>query len=112
MPISGGAGGPACAGGVVGACGHRRVRAPVAAWLGPAASDASSRGRVRPAAPDRPFRRFPTWMWRNEEMRDLVDWLKAHNAKAEPSQQAGFYGLDLYSTSSSMEAVMAYMARA
>jgi erythromycin esterase-like protein len=88
------------------------VMAAEADWPDAAHVDAYIRGRVRPPAPEKPFRRFPTWMWRNEEMRDLVDWLRAHNEKAEPSQQAGFYGLDLYSTSSSIEAVMAYVGRA
>jgi len=50
-------------------------------------------------------------MWRNEEMRSLVDWLKAHNAGADPGRQVGFYGLDLYSTAASMEAVLAYVTR-
>ena len=27
-----------------------------------------------------PFTRFPTWMWRNEEVHDFVDWLRAYNA--------------------------------
>ena len=26
------------------------------------------------------FARFPTWMWRNNEVRDFVDWLREHNA--------------------------------
>ena len=32
------------------------------------------------------FARFPTWMWRNNEMRAFVDWLHAHNAAAETSK--------------------------
>ena len=27
----------------------------------------------------RGFRRFPTWMWRNADVLDLVGWLRAHN---------------------------------
>jgi erythromycin esterase-like protein len=26
------------------------------------------------------FARFPTWIWRNNEVRAFVDWLRAHNA--------------------------------
>ena len=26
------------------------------------------------------FRRFPTWMWRNEEVEAFVEWLRVHNA--------------------------------
>lgn len=25
------------------------------------------------------FKRFPVWMWRNEDVRDFVTWLRAHN---------------------------------
>ena len=28
------------------------------------------------------FRRFPQWMWRNVEVANFVDWLRAHNAGA------------------------------
>ena len=34
------------------------------------------------------FARFPTWMWRNNEVRAFVDWLRAHNAPLKrPSGQ-------------------------
>jgi erythromycin esterase-like protein len=53
------------------------------------------------------FRRFPQWMWRNADVLDFVGWLRAHNdAAPEP---VGFYGLDLYSLHSSMEAVLRYL---
>jgi erythromycin esterase-like protein len=55
------------------------------------------------------FRRFPTWMWRNVEIVEFIDWLRAHNAARPLSQRAGFYGLDLYSLHSSMEAVLRYL---
>src|SRR5207244_976753 len=51
------------------------------------------------------FRRFPAWMWRNDVVLDFVKWLKAHN-ESNPSARAGFYGLDLYSLFTSMEAVL------
>lgn len=58
------------------------------------------------------FKRFPTWMWRNTVVRDFVQWLRAHNA-ALPGGRAkvGFYGLDLYSISASIEAVIRYLDR-
>jgi erythromycin esterase-like protein len=43
------------------------------------------------------FRRWPTWMWANEEMIDLVDWLKLHNDQQPEKSKVGFYGLDVYS---------------
>lgn len=53
-----------------------------------------------------PFSRFPTWMWRNEEVHDFVEWLRAYNADG---QRVGFHGLDLYSLFTSVAAVLAYL---
>ncbi|HEX8234269.1 MAG TPA: protein-L-isoaspartate(D-aspartate) O-methyltransferase [Caulobacteraceae bacterium] len=56
------------------------------------------------------FHRFPQWMWRNHEVQDFVDWLRAHNAAvAEPERRAGFFGLDLYSLSASISEVIHYL---
>jgi len=55
------------------------------------------------------FRRFPAWMWRNEVMRDFVEWLREANRARPPSAQAGLYGLDLYSLHASIEAVLRYL---
>jgi erythromycin esterase-like protein len=55
------------------------------------------------------FKRFPTWMWRNVDVLEFVDWLRGHNARAGAGAQAGFYGLDLYSLFTSIEAVVAYL---
>lgn len=57
------------------------------------------------------FERFPTWMWRNTEVRDFVEWLREHNRGLAPSQQVGFYGMDLYSLYASMRAVLDYLDR-
>jgi protein-L-isoaspartate(D-aspartate) O-methyltransferase len=43
------------------------------------------------------FARFPTWMWRNNEVRQFVNWLRAHNAPLKGSDRTAFHGLDLYS---------------
>ena len=43
------------------------------------------------------FARFPTWMWRNEEVRAFVEWLREHNAALKPDERIAFHGLDLYS---------------
>jgi erythromycin esterase-like protein len=73
------------------------------------------RGAAADADADRAlggFRRFPTWMWRNRAVLDFVEWLRAHNAsRAEGSTRAGFYGLDLYSLHTSIEAVLKYLDR-
>jgi protein-L-isoaspartate(D-aspartate) O-methyltransferase len=55
------------------------------------------------------FARFPTWMWRNQETREFIDWLHAHNLTLPYPARAGFYGLDLYSLYSSVRAVIEYL---
>jgi erythromycin esterase-like protein len=57
------------------------------------------------------FQRFPAWMWRNTEVRDFVEWLRDFNAGRGQREQVGFYGIDLYSLFSSMQAVLAYLDR-
>ena len=56
------------------------------------------------------FQRFPAWMWRNADVLDFIGWLRSHNEDLPPdSPKVGFYGLDLYSLHSSMEAVLNYL---
>lgn len=57
------------------------------------------------------FARFPAWMWRNTDVVDFIDWLRAHNDTRPPSARAGFYGVDLYSLRASMDAVLAYLSK-
>jgi erythromycin esterase-like protein/adenine/guanine phosphoribosyltransferase-like PRPP-binding protein len=57
------------------------------------------------------FLRFPTWMWRNADVLDFVGWLRTHNEKKAGTDRAGFYGLDLYSLRTSMQAVLMYLAK-
>ena len=58
------------------------------------------------------FQRFPTWMWRNRDVLGFVQWLRAHNdARTHPTAKVRFYGLDLYSLRTSIEAVVAYLDR-
>jgi erythromycin esterase-like protein len=57
------------------------------------------------------FERFPTWMWRNEAMRDFVEWLAAWNREQPLDRRVGFYGIDLYSLHRSMQAVLDYLSR-
>jgi erythromycin esterase-like protein len=55
------------------------------------------------------FSRFPTWMWRNVEVHDLVEWLRAHNEALPPKARTQFRGLDIYSLGNSITAVLAYL---
>lgn len=56
--------------------------------------------------------RVPTWMWRNADVLDFVGWLRSFNETvADEDARAGFYGIDLYSLFSSIEAVIRYLER-
>jgi len=55
------------------------------------------------------FVRFPTWMWRNVEVLEFADWLRRHNEPLGEDQRASFHGLDVYSLSESIHAVLAYL---
>jgi protein-L-isoaspartate(D-aspartate) O-methyltransferase len=58
------------------------------------------------------FSRFPTWMWRNQETRELVEWLREYNRdQAEPSARVSFHGLDLYTLYTSAAEVVDYLDR-
>jgi erythromycin esterase-like protein len=35
------------------------------------------------------FKRFPTWMWRNSEVLEFVNWLRAYNDKTRAEMRAG-----------------------
>lgn len=55
------------------------------------------------------FARFPTWMWRNTEMRDFVSWLRKHNGTVAKDRRVALHGLDLYSLYDSIRAVLSYL---
>lgn len=54
------------------------------------------------------FQRWPTWMWANEEVAELAEWLRVFNESKEADQMVSFYGLDMYSLWESLEEVKAY----
>ncbi len=58
------------------------------------------------------FERWPTWMWANEEVVALTEWLRGHNGGLREDRQVGFYGLDVYSLWDSLYQVMTYLHRA
>jgi erythromycin esterase-like protein/predicted phosphoribosyltransferase len=60
------------------------------------------------------FQRFPHWMWRNTVVRDFAAWMRNYNDREHERNErrkAGFYGLDLYSLTSSIQAVIDYLER-
>ncbi|WHY36359.1 erythromycin esterase family protein [Cytobacillus firmus] len=53
------------------------------------------------------FNRWPTWMWANEEIKQLITWIHDYNQHIkEQSQMAGFYGIDIYSLWESMDEII------
>lgn len=50
------------------------------------------------------FSRWPTWMWGNTEVMELMDDLRDWNASAE--MPVGFHGLDVYSLYESLDEVL------
>jgi len=57
------------------------------------------------------FNRWPTWMWANKEIVNLVEWLREYNSNIPEDKKVGFYGLDVYSLWESMEAVLQYLQK-
>ncbi len=57
------------------------------------------------------FDRWPTWMWANEEIVRLAEWLRAYNDDLPAEARVGFYGLDVYSLWDSLRAVTNYLDR-
>lgn len=51
----------------------------------------------------RKFERWPAWMWANDEILRLAEWMRKH--------RAGFYGLDVYSLFESIEVIKKYAKR-
>lgn len=59
----------------------------------------------------RHFNRWPEWMWANEEVAELIEWMKTRNDTVRHTQQISFLGLDVYSLWESMEEVLRYLER-
>ncbi len=78
-------------------------------WPDAAAVDRYVRHRTQGMRLDAPFQRFPTWMWRNREVMDFVEWMREHNGRRSLSDRAGFYGLDIYNMRGSISAVLRYL---
>ncbi|KAL2191512.1 hypothetical protein L209DRAFT_674531 [Thermothelomyces heterothallicus CBS 203.75] len=74
---------------------------------------AGPEGETGKAGREPAFLRFPTWMWRNQEVQRFTEWLRRHNLGRDPRapDAVGFYGLDLYSLRASMSAVVEYLDR-
>src|SRR3990167_1062676 len=67
------------------------------------------RGLARSAWKRHIFSRFPTWMWRNAEVRSFVHWLHQFNHSLAPERRVEFRGLDIYSLRNSIHEVLRYL---
>ncbi|XGC80647.1 erythromycin esterase family protein [Bdellovibrio bacteriovorus] len=52
------------------------------------------------------FHRWPSWMWANTEVAELLNWMKDHNQKLKGKKTIGFFGLDVYSLFESIDEVL------
>lgn len=55
--------------------------------------------------------RWPTWMWSNEEVVGLAEWLRSYNDKLPQDEKVGFYGMDVYDEWNSKKEVLDLLAK-
>ncbi len=68
------------------------------------------RGPATATEAQQTFQRFPTWMWGNTEVRDLLEWLRTHNrSQAGSNNPVGFYGMDLYGVEDAITEVVTFL---
>jgi erythromycin esterase-like protein len=79
-------------------------------WPDAARIDAYVRHHAPRSVEEEAFSRFPTWMWKNVEVRAFAEWMRAHNEALPPERRAEFRGLDVYSLNGSIKAVLGYLA--
>lgn len=53
--------------------------------------------------------RWPLWMWANQEVEGLAEWLRRYNDTLPDQKKIGFYGIDVYDEWRSMEAVLSFL---
>lgn len=85
------------------------IIAAEADWPDAARIDRYVRHQQPPSWVEEGFKRFPTWMWRNQEVADFAGWLRHHNETLAPEQRVEFRGLDVYSLGSSIQEVLSYL---
>jgi erythromycin esterase-like protein len=58
------------------------------------------------------FDRWPTWLWANQQVADLAEWLRSYNKTQPAARQIGIFGLDVYSLWPSLERIRTDFAEA
>ncbi len=87
------------------------IVAAEADWPDAAKIDRYVRQQQPPAWVEEGFKRFPTWMWRNQEVADFAHWLRGHNDAQPAERRVEFRGLDVYSLGASIQEVLGYLDR-
>ncbi|KJH81034.1 erythromycin esterase family protein [Stutzerimonas stutzeri] len=87
------------------------IIAAEADWPDAAKIDRYVRHQQPPSWVEEGFKRFPTWMWRNQEVADFAGWLRSHNEALALERRVEFRGLDVYSLGSSIREVLDYLDR-
>jgi erythromycin esterase len=54
------------------------------------------------------FTRWPQWMWSNEEVVSLIEWLRKYNLTKMQDDRVGFYGIDIYAMWESIDEVISF----
>ncbi len=54
--------------------------------------------------------RWPLWMWKNEEVKELVQWMYEHNEGLAAEERVGFYGIDVYDNFTVMDDVLEWIS--
>lgn len=85
------------------------IVAAEADWPDAARIDHYVRDRDVPPQEWNAFARFPTWMWRNEEFLEFVEWMRIHNKELPRERRVRFAGLDLYSLFNSIAEVLRFL---
>ncbi len=87
-----------------------KIIALEADWPDASVLDGYVRDRKVPDIGQPAFSRFPEWVWRNEEFRQFLDWLRKYNDRMPDSElKAGIYGLDLYGMQASINAIIDFL---
>lgn len=55
------------------------------------------------------FTRWPQWMWANEEVLELIRWMRSYNEERPEQERAGFYGMDIYAWEQGISDVVSFL---
>ncbi len=55
--------------------------------------------------------RWPLWMWGNEEVEGLIEWLREYNTDRSFEDKVGFYGMDVYDEWNSKASLYSFLEK-